>query len=320
MIGVEQTTWATEKRSFEMSGTDSASEAPRLGDGDEARDYERVERALSFLDEHFREQPTLAATAAHVGVSPFHFHRLFQRWAGITPKRFLEYTTAGFARRLLEGSMNVLDASFEAGLSGPSRLHDLFVTLEGVTPGQVRDGGLGLEIRYGYHPSPFGECFLAETDRGVCALSFVDPEARDQALHELAERWPAAALRVEERTTRATLERILGGLKGDRRSELKILAQGTNFQVRVWEALLNIPPAKLATYDWVAHKIGRPTASRAVGQAIAANPVVLAIPCHRVIRKTGGFGHYSGGAVRKRVIIGWEASGSERPVRAADAR
>ncbi len=297
--------------------TMSTIEEPR---GDEAaRDYERIAKAIRFLDEHFRDQPNLDATAAHVGVSPFHFHRLFQRWAGITPKRFLEFTTAGFARRQLEGSMSVLDASFEAGLSGPSRLHDLFVTLEGVTPGQVRDGGLGLEIRYGYHPSPFGECFLADTERGICALRFIAPESRERALCELEARWPSATLRSRERTTRNTLDHILGSLTGDTGPDLKLFVQGTNFQVRVWEALLRIPPSKVVTYDWVAQQIGRPTASRAVGQAIAANPVVLAIPCHRVIRKTGGFGHYSGGAVRKRVILGWEASGSGRQARAAEA-
>lgn len=270
-------------------------------------DYQRIAQAIEFLDRGFRRQPRLAEVAEHVGLSEYHFHRLFQRWAGITPKRFLEFITAGHARKLLEDSINVLDASFDSGLSGPSRLHDLFVTLEGVTPGQVRDGGIGLELAWGVHPSPFGDCFLAQTDRGVTGLRFLSATDRDRAVDELESRWPAASLRHDPVATGRTIGRIVAGLRGEP-TELRALVRGTNFQVRVWEALLRIPPGSAVSYQQVAAAVGRPTAVRAVGSAVAANPVPLLIPCHRVLRKTGGFGNYSGGAGRKKMVLAWEAA------------
>ena len=273
-------------------------------------DYQRIEQAIEYLDRGFRRQPQLADVADHVGLSEYHFHRLFQRWAGITPKRFLEFVTAAHARKLLSGSTNVLDAALDSGLSGPSRLHDLFVTLEGVTPGQIRDGGVGLEVRWGVHPSPFGDCFVAETDRGVTAVRFLSVTAREDALAELAERWPAASLRQDEVGTGRTLERIVEGLRTGR-PDLGIHLRGTNFQVRVWEALLRIPPGTAVTYQQVAAAVGKPGAVRAVGSAVGANPVPLLVPCHRVLRKTGGFGEYSGGAARKRIVLAWEAAAGE---------
>lgn len=277
------------------------------------QDYERIERAIAFLDEEFQSQPSIAAVAGEVGVSESHLHRMFRRWAGITPKRFLEYVTAAHARRLLEDSATVLDTALDSGLSGPGRLHDLFVTLEGVTPGEVRRRGEDLVLRYGIHASPFGFCLLATTERGIAALSFVAPEDLRPALDELAERWPHARLEADRQHTAKLLGRVVAGLRGDGNGggPLRLHVQGTNFQIQVWEALLRIPPGRVVSYETVAEWIGRPRAVRAVGNAVGANPVPLLIPCHRVIRKTGAFGNYGGGPLRKRAILAWEAAHAE---------
>lgn len=270
-------------------------------------DYERIERAIAYLDEHFRDQPGVAEVARHVGLSESQFHRLFQRWAGITPKRFLAFVTAGHARRLLEDSKTVLDSAWDSGLSGPGRLHDLFVGLEGVTPGDVRRRGKGLRMAYGFHDSPFGTCLLAQTERGVSALSFVSKGDGEPALESLVRKWPEATLERDDRVTGATLARIVDCMLGGDEAFPRLAVRGTNFQVRVWEALLRIPPGRVASYQQIAESAGQPRAIRAVGTAVGANPVPLLIPCHRVIRKSGAFGHYSGGVLRKRAILAWEA-------------
>jgi AraC family transcriptional regulator of adaptative response/methylated-DNA-[protein]-cysteine methyltransferase len=275
-------------------------------------DYARVEKAILFLEENFREQPSLDEIARRVHLSKYHFQRVFSRWAGISPKRFMQYLTLQHAKALLADSRSVLDAALDTGLSGPGRLHDLFVTVESVTPGEFKRRGEGLTIHFGWHPSPFGECLLAGTERGLCGIAFADHEGRAEAFEELQERWRGAAL-VESRARTAPLaERVFSPRRAQEGSPLPILLQGTSFQVKVWEALLRIPPGAAASYEDVAAIVGRPRATRAVANAVARNPVAFLIPCHRVIRKAGGFGNYRWGAARKKAMLGWEASALER--------
>ena len=274
-------------------------------------DYQRIEQAINWIEDHREQQPSVADMAAQLGLSDSHFQHLFQRWAGISPKRFVAVLTATHARELLERSTPLLETAFACGLSGPGRLHELFVQHEAVTPGDIQRGGEGLEIHYGIHDSPFGPCLLAETRRGVCALDFVDEGDEDKALKALAERWPGARLVEDPQHSQATLSHILSTLRTDSQRP-RLAAQGTNFQVRVWSALLCLPPGQLASYQQIATAIGQPGATRAVGTAIGANPVPLLIPCHRVIRSTGAFGQYSGGAWRKRAILAWEQAESGR--------
>lgn len=269
-------------------------------------DYARIEQAIAYLDGHFRRQPTVAEVAGHLGLSESHFHRLFQRWAGITPKRFLEYVTAAHARRRLAESTTVFDAALDAGLSGSGRLHDLFVSLQGVTPGEVTRRGRGLTLHYGVHASPFGDCFLAVTSRGVCALSFPGETSLDDEVAALQADWPEARLVADATVTVRLMRQIVAGLQGAAAEPMRLLVQGTNFQIRVWEALLRIPPGQVVSYGQVAAAAGSPNAVRAVGSAIGSNPVPLLIPCHRVIRNTGAFGNYSGGVWRKRALLAWE--------------
>jgi AraC family transcriptional regulator of adaptative response/methylated-DNA-[protein]-cysteine methyltransferase len=275
-------------------------------------DYARVEKAILFLEENFREQPSLDEIARRVHLSKYHFQRVFSRWAGISPKRFMQYLTLQHAKALLADSRSVLDAALDTGLSGPGRLHDLFVTVESVTPGEFKRRGEGLTIHFGWHPSPFGECLLAGTERGLCGIAFADHEGRAEAFEELHERWRGAEL-VESRARTAPLAaRVFSPRRAQEGSPLPILLQGTSFQVKVWEALLRIPPGAAASYEDVAAIVGRPRATRAVANAVARNPVAFLIPCHRVIRKAGGFGNYRWGAARKKAMLGWEASALER--------
>ena len=268
-----------------------------------ASDYQRIERAIEFLSAHYREQPSLARVAKAVGLSEFHFQRLFRRWAGVSPKRFVQYLTATHARTLLQQSSNVLDAAHGAGLSGGGRLHDLMVSIHAATPGEIRNGGRGLVIRHGTHATPFGDCFCAVTDKGVCALEFVG--AGDKPLARLRAQWPHAGFQHAPKVTAKVAARL-----GQRsaKAPLSVFVKGTNFQVRVWEALLHIAPGELAAYDDIARAIGKPAAVRAVASAVARNPVALLIPCHRVIRKSGALGGYRWGKVRKQALIGWEAA------------
>lgn len=270
-------------------------------------DYSRIEKAILDLERDFRHQPRLEDMARAAGLSEYHFQRLFTRWAGISPKRFLQFLTADYAGRLLRESPSVLDAAYGAGLSGPGRLHDLIVNVYAATPAQLRSGGEGLTIRYGTHPSPFGECLVAVTARGICGLSFPS-SGGGEAVDELRRRWPRATLREEPRATEAVAERIFDPSRRRELSPLAVLVRGTNFQIRVWEALVRIPPGCVLSYGDVAAGFGAAGAARAVGSAVARNPVAFLIPCHRVIRKTGAFGDYRWGAVRKKAILAWEAA------------
>jgi AraC family transcriptional regulator of adaptative response/methylated-DNA-[protein]-cysteine methyltransferase len=283
-------------------------------------DYIRIESALAFLSDHRQSQPALADVAAHVGLSEHHLQRVFTRWAGISPKRFLQFQTVETAKALLRDSRSVLDTTYSTGLSSGGRLHDLFVTLQAVTPGEFKSGGAGLTIATGFHDSPFGECLIGVTERGVCGLSFVINGDRAAALAELAAHWPGAAFVEDQRATRDTVNQVFAAWNGGRwqppaadngeavpPTPLSVLVRGTNFQVRVWEALLRIPPGVVVTYEDIANAVGRVGATRAVGSAIGRNPVAYLIPCHRVIRKSGGFGEYHWGATRKVALLMCEA-------------
>lgn len=273
-------------------------------------DYQRVERAIAWIEEHWREQPSIDAMASAIGLSSSSFHRLFRRWAGITPKRLVEFMTATHARRRLIERRSLLDAALDSGLSGPGRLHDLMVTVDAATPGQIARGGEGLELIWGLHPGPFGRCLIAESARGVCLIDFTAEPGEHEARRRLARRWPAATLNQDARRSGKTFERILASLRGEATAP-EAAVTGSNFQIRVWDALLRIPPGQLVSYGELAEAIGAPGASRAVGTAVGANPVPLLIPCHRVLRQTGDFGQYSGGRLRKRAILLWEQGRSD---------
>jgi AraC family transcriptional regulator of adaptative response/methylated-DNA-[protein]-cysteine methyltransferase len=265
-------------------------------------DYLRIERAIRYLEENMTDQPDLEQLADQVHLSPFHFQRLFSRWAGISPKRFLQFLTVEHAKEQLRRQRSVLDVAYDTGLSSPSRLYDAFITVEAVTPGEYKNRGAGLIIRYGVHTSPFGQCFLATTERGICWLSFVAEGEEADAISELGKRWEGAVLEEDPAATGPFIRRIFEK-KG---TPIRLFLKGTNFQIKVWEALLRIPPGHITTYEDVARRIGRDTAARAVGNAVAANPVAYLIPCHRVIRKVGIFGNYQFGSVRKKMMIGRE--------------
>jgi len=272
-------------------------------------DYARVETAIRFIESQALRQPSLAEIAASVNLSEFHFQRLFSRWVGISPKRFLQFLTKEYARRLLEESRDVLSVTYDAGLSSPGRLHELFVTCEAVTPGEVKTRGEGLTIEYGFHPSPFGRCLVARTDRGICGLSFVQEEAPEALLaRNLRIRWPGARV-VENPGVTAGLVKKIFAFPGEHEpAPLHLFVRGTNFQIQVWQALIRIPFGKVVTYEDVARHIGMPGANRAVGNAVGRNPIPFLIPCHRVIRKLGEFGNYGEGPERKKAILGWEAA------------
>jgi AraC family transcriptional regulator of adaptative response/methylated-DNA-[protein]-cysteine methyltransferase len=271
-----------------------------------AMDYARIERALRFLNAHYLRRPTLDEIAAHVHLSSFHFERLFQRWAGTSPKRFLQYLAKEHAKALLQESRSLLDAAYESGLSGAGRLHDLFVSCEAVTPGEFKRRGEGVRIEYGFHPTPFGECLLAKTERGICALRFLFTPSRQAALRELRAEWPAAEFVMNDSETGEICRQVFSVAAKDVHAPFHLHLRGTNFQLKVWQALLTIPAGRLANYGELAAKIGAPKASRAVGSAVGHNPVAYLIPCHRVIRSLGVIGDYRWGRERKQAIIGWE--------------
>jgi AraC family transcriptional regulator, regulatory protein of adaptative response / methylated-DNA-[protein]-cysteine methyltransferase len=276
-------------------------------------DYRRIEKAIHFLEENFRRQPALEEVARQVGLSEYHFHRLFSRWAGVSPKRFLQFLTADYARRLLRESANVLDAAHETGLTGPGRLHDLIVNVYAMTPGELKEEGAGLTIRFGVHPSPFGDCLVAVTDRGICAVSFLSAESGREAREKLESRWSRATFRKSQAETKDVANRIFDPSRWKNDSPLSVIVRGTNFQVRVWEALVRIPPGCAVSYEQVASRIGEPASARPVGSAVARNPVAFLIPCHRVIRKTGDFGEYGSGSARKKAILAWEGARFREP-------
>jgi len=271
-------------------------------------DYERIEKSIKFLETNFPSQPGLKEIADHIGLSEFHFQRLFSRWVGISPKRFLQFLTKEYAKHLLEDSINLLDVTYEAGLSSPGRLHDLFVNCEAVTPGEYKNKGEGLIIKYGFHPSPFGECLLATTERGICGFFFVKNRDRKDPLTELRYFWKQAEIVEDPDASRELIDRIFNPSFGNTRAPLHLILNGTNFQIKVWEALIKIPFGAVVSYEDVAIQVGIPGATRAVGSAVGKNPISFIIPCHRVIRKTADFGNYGGGIARKKAILGWEAA------------
>jgi len=276
-------------------------------------DYARIERAIHFLEDNFHRQPGLKEIARSVNLSEHHFQRLFRRWAGISPKRLIQFLTLENAKRLLEKSGNLLDTTYDAGLSSPGRLHDLFVNIEGMTPGEFKAKGAGLRISYGFHASPFGECLLAVTERGVCGLGFVGKGGRGRALQDFKSRWKEARFEEDAQATRPYMDRIFGdnGLPAQTRhgdKPLTLVLKGTNFQIKVWEALLKVPRGALTCYEDLALNIGRPRALRAVGAAVGRNPVAFIIPCHRAIRKAGIIGDYHWGGARKKAMLVWEAA------------
>lgn len=266
-------------------------------------DYARVERAIRFLDAPHPAPPSLAQVARHVGLSESHFQRLFTRWAGISPKRFLQHRTAEVVKRLLRERRPVLDAAYSAGLSGPGRLHDLVVNAEAVTPGELQRAGLGLTLRYGFHPTPFGECLLAATPRGICHLAFVAPVSREAALGRLEREWPLATLVPDQERTRPLATKAFPPPGSARTPALALHVKGTNFQLKVWRALLEIPVGSVTTYGALASRLGDAKAARAVGTAVGSNPVSYLIPCHRVIRASGALGGYAWGVERKAVML-----------------
>ncbi len=276
-------------------------------------DYARVERAIHYLAANWRRQPSLGEVARQAGLSEFHFQRLFTRWAGISPKRFVQFLTADHARNLLAESQSVLDVSGEVGLSGPSRLHDLLVAVDAVTPGELKAGGAGLTVRYGVADSPFGECLLGVTGRGLCWLSFVHDGGRRAAVAALRDHWHGATLVEDAAEAGRVAARVFAPAGESGRTQLPVLLRGTNFQIKVWEGLLRVPAGTVTTYQDLARRIGSPRGARAVGAAVAHNPVAYVIPCHRVIRATGDFGEYRWGADRKRALLGWEAARTEPP-------
>ncbi len=271
------------------------------------RDYERVEQAITYIDEQFPRQPSLAEVAASVDLSEYHFQRLFSRWVGISPKRFQQFLSKEHAKETLARSRSILEATYGAGLSSPSRLHDLMVSCEAVTPGEYRSGGAGLEVGYGFHATPFGECLVAETSRGICWMSFVQHGDRAREVEHLKKSWPHASLAEDPGAAAEAVARAFQLESTPESGEIRLVLRGTNFQIKVWEALLAIPPGFMVAYEDVAERIGRPTSSRAVGNAVGSNPISFLIPCHRVIRKVGTFGNYGGGRERKKAILAWES-------------
>lgn len=272
-----------------------------------AKDYDTVRRTLKVITETWRDQPALETLAAEAGLDPIQLQRVFSRWAGITPKQFIQAITLDHARALLRESATVLDTSYEVGLSGPARLHDLFVTHEAMTPGVYRARGEGVEIRYGFHPSPFGLALVMATEHGLAGLAFADPGEERAALEDMTGRWPRAAYVEDTAFTAPMAQRIFAPSQWSAEQPLRVVLIGTDFEIRVWETLLRIPLGRATTYRDIAERLGKPTASRAVGRAVGRNPISFVVPCHRVLGSTGKLCGYHWGLTRKRAILGWEA-------------
>jgi AraC family transcriptional regulator of adaptative response/methylated-DNA-[protein]-cysteine methyltransferase len=274
-------------------------------------DYDKIATAIEYIRAHVDKQPTLAEIAAAVHLSEYHFQRLFSRWAGVTPKRYLQALTLERAKKMLrEAQVSSLDASLDVGLSSGSRLYDHFVQIEAVTPSEYRTMGRGLRILYGYQQTPFGKVFLAQTNRGICQLDFVEPDTPDRPINLLREQWPDAEISENPEKIAATLVQVFSFPKS-KHTPISLWVRGTNFQINVWRALLNIPSGEVTSYSQIAHAIGKPSASRAVGTAIGANPVGLVIPCHRVLRRDGELGGYRWGEIRKQAILARETAQTE---------
>jgi AraC family transcriptional regulator, regulatory protein of adaptative response / methylated-DNA-[protein]-cysteine methyltransferase len=275
---------------------------------EQSQHYQLMEQAIRYIEANVRRQPELEEIASAIGLSEYHFQRLFTAWAGISPKRFMQFLTKESAKELLNRSENLLDTTHQVGLSSLGRLHDLFVSTEAVTPGEYKSQGAGVSIHYGIHITPFGKCLIATTERGICHLGFVDG-SEGKSIDTLVEHWKQATMIEDFKTTAPLVNRIF--LNGQSDDKLKLHLRGTNFQIKVWEALLNIPTGTLTTYEHIAARIGNPRAVRAVGSAVGDNPVAYLIPCHRVIRKSGEFGNYLYGSARKKAILAREISTSE---------
>lgn len=278
---------------------------------DHQLNYQRIESAIKYLAANYRDQPNLDDVAQSVHLSPFHFQRIFTEWAGITPKKFLQYLTTEHLKGKLAETRSILEAADAAGLSSQSRVYDLFVNLEAVTPNEFKTNGLGLKIEYGFHQTPFGECLLAVTERGICGLQFVVDDNREAALDWLKKQWSNAQLQENARRTQQTIQHIFYANEPQR---LSVLVKGTNFQVKVWQALLSVPAGEVASYQILAKSINQPKALQAVGSAVGANPIGYLIPCHRVIKNEGLVGEYHWGSAKKRLILGWEMAQAERKV------
>ena len=274
-----------------------------------SEDYLRIEQAISYLENHYKDQPSLEEVAANIGLSEYHFQRLFTRWAGVSPKRFLQFLTKEGAKELLNRSENLLDTTHQVGLSSLGRLHDLFVTSEAVTPGEYKSHGEGVTIRYGIHLTPFGKCLIGLTERGICHLGFVQTSEGD-AIDAMFAEWKEAKMIEDYRATAALVEPIFNLRYNTRIKPLTLHLRGTNFQLKVWEALLTIPAGSVTTYERIASTIGKPGATRAVGTAVGHNPIAVLIPCHRVIRKIGDFGNYRYGELRKKALLAYESARS----------
>lgn len=271
-------------------------------------DYKRIATAIRFLHNKSLEQPSLDEAAREVGLSPYHFQRLFRRFAGVSPKRFLQHLTSEQAIKYLKQSASVLETSLAVGLSGPGRLHDLMVNVEAVTPGEIKTGGAGLQISYGCHPTPFGDCLIAVTPRGICRLEFHDAAEKADLLGGLRHDWPEAGIEEDVQATQPIIEQIFFSKRSAEQSSILLLLRGTNFQLRVWRALLAIPPGFITSYGVIADLIEQPNAGRAVGTAIGNNPISYLIPCHRVLRSDGRIGGYRWGTERKLALLGREFS------------
>jgi AraC family transcriptional regulator of adaptative response/methylated-DNA-[protein]-cysteine methyltransferase len=270
--------------------------------------YQRIAKAIQYLDENFTKQPDLDTLADELAMSPFHFQRLFSEWVGISPKRFLQYLTTDFLKTRLQATQNLIEAAETAGLSSQSRVYDLFVNLEAVTPQEYKTHGAGLVIEYGFHETLFGNCLIGVTDRGICHFTFIDGDPETN-LQRLQADWKNAEIRQNQYST----AEIAGRIFQKNGSKLNLLVRGTNFQVKVWEALLRIPEGYVASYQTIARLIDQPKALQAVGSAVGANPVGFLIPCHRVIRKEGIVGEYHWGSVRKKALLGWEMRSLPQP-------
>jgi AraC family transcriptional regulator of adaptative response/methylated-DNA-[protein]-cysteine methyltransferase len=271
------------------------------------RDYDAVRRAITFISENWRSQPAIAAIADSAGVTPDELHHLFRRWAGLTPKLFMQALTLDHAKRLLRKSASVLDAALDSGLSGPGRLHDLFVTHEAMSPGEWKNGGSGMKLAFGFHPSPFGIAIVIASDRGLAGLAFADTGGEQAALADMKRRWPGATYVEDAGRTGVLAQRVFDTRLWRTDQPLRVVLIGTDFEVRVWQTLLRIPMGKITTYSSIAANVDRPNASRAVGTAVGKNPISFVVPCHRVLGKSGALTGYHWGITRKQAMLGWEA-------------
>jgi AraC family transcriptional regulator of adaptative response/methylated-DNA-[protein]-cysteine methyltransferase len=275
---------------------------------EQSENYKRVEQAIRYLEDNFKRQPSLEEVAESVNLSKFHFQRTFKNWAGVSPSQFLRYLTVEYAKERLKDSRSIFETTMDAGLSSPSRLHDLFITYEAMTPGEYKRSGSDLEIRYGFHPTPFGMSLLALTERGICGLRFMNSEDHEAAIGEFKNDWPQARFIEDPPKTGKVIQRLFSTIRPDESHPFHLVLKGTNFQVKVWQALLAVSPGSMVSYQDIAGALSKPGAARAVANAVSKNPVAYFIPCHRVISKAGHSLGYRWGTARKKAILGWEAA------------